>query len=244
MKRKTFIYNTGMVGLAVLLQPSLIFAQSHHFSAKELTGVVRPELFGKGFNLRKEAAEAFTKMMNAARKEGIKMYSVSSYRSFDHQNRIWEKKYNRYKNQGLNDQQVFDKIVEYSTIPGTSRHHWGTDLDIIDLNRPTPSDPLLADHFENGIYNQLHQWLVQHASEYGFYQAYTNVEERKGFAYEPWHYSYKPLAVPMLKAMNALDLKNVLANLPVKGSDKFTKSFINRYIDKNINDINPVLLSE
>lgn len=230
----------GVVGL---MNPFHLFngITDSVYPAKELMGIHRPDLYGEGFNLRKEAAVAFQKMIDAAKKEGIKLYSVSSYRSFDHQSRIWEKKYKRYKSRGFSDQDTFEKIVEYSTIPGTSRHHWGTDMDIIDLNKSTPSDPLLAAHFEDGVYRDLHQWLLRYANDFGFYEVYTNEDKRKGFAYEPWHYSYKPLSIPLLKEMNKLDLREVLVNSSVKGSEQFTQSFIDRYIRQNINDINPVL---
>lgn len=246
MNRKTFLYRVGVVGVVGLMNPVRLFAHTAEgrFVPKELMGIHRPDLYGEGFNLRKEAATAFQNMVEAARKEGIKLYSASSYRSFDHQNRIWERKYNLYKKQGLSEQQIFDKIVEYSTIPGTSRHHWGTDLDVIDLSKSTPSDPLRASHFEEGVYRDLHQWLLKHANDFGFYEVYTNVKERKGFAYEPWHYSYKPLSIPILKAMNKLNLRDVLANLSLKGSEHFSQSFIDRYIRDNLNDINPVLQDE
>ena len=36
----------------------------------------------------------------------------------------------------MDDEAAIDKIIEYSTLPGTSRHHWGTDIDIIDAGPP------------------------------------------------------------------------------------------------------------
>jgi len=133
MERRIFIKSTTIATAGLLSLPA--FAMSlNKFSREELIGKGNPKLFGEGFLLRKEAFDAYTKMCEAALKEGIKIKAVSSYRNYDHQNRIWTRKYKRFTKEGLSPIQAIRKIVEYSTIPGTSRHHWGTDIDIIDMN--------------------------------------------------------------------------------------------------------------
>ena len=47
----------------------------------------------------------------------------------------------------MDDDAAIDKIIEYSTLPGTSRHHWGTDIDIIDAEPPEEGDVLLPKNF-------------------------------------------------------------------------------------------------
>ena len=99
-----------------------------------------PLLIGKGFpELNKGEIKIlqtvnlkFNQMKNAAKKEGINMKIVSGYRSFNRQKLIWNRKFLNNQKQGLNPLENINKIILYSTIPGTSRHHWGTDIDIID----------------------------------------------------------------------------------------------------------------
>jgi len=212
------------------------------FDNLELLGKVRPELYGEDYNLIEKASEAFASMRSAALKEGIKIYSVSSYRSFEHQKGIWNRKYHKYIDRSMSPDKAINKIIEYSTIPGTSRHHWGTDLDIIDKSKPMPSDPLSAEHFKpGGLYETLGEWLKKNANRFGFYEVYTDDPERKGFKYEPWHYSFKELSKPMLEAFLEIDLKKYLIDEKIMGSEYFTDEFLGKYKRENVLGINEEL---
>lgn len=243
MDRKKFIKASLLGSLGVALLPQLSFAFTTEVSYEELIGKGAPKLFGTGYQLRKETNEAFIKMAAEALKSDIKIQVVSSYRSFEHQNRIWERKYKRYQNQGLSPEAGIAKIIEYSTIPGTSRHHWGTDLDIIDANVRQPSSVLQPQHFEeNGCYRKLKLWMENHANSFGFFLVYTKEPSRKGFKYEPWHYSYKALSQGYLQTYKTFDLKTIISKEQLMGHANFSDAFINRYLKENILDINPVLL--
>ena len=212
----------------------------------------RDELLGKGsplltktstYRLRPEAAIAFEEMKAAALKDGIKFQVVSSYRDYNHQNRIWERKYKRFRESGLSHLATINKIIEYSTIPGTSRHHWGTDIDIVDATPGVTSRLLVPSKFHgSGPFCKFKEWMDAHANSFGFYLVYTDTYDRKGFKYEPWHYSYKALSLDYLKAYQALDIKSQLQAANLLGSEYFTDSFIERYLKENVGDINPALL--
>jgi LAS superfamily LD-carboxypeptidase LdcB len=232
-----------MLCLTVFITLPQLASSQQKLTTQELMGKGSPKLFGNGYKLREEAHLAFLKLKADALKDGIKIQVVSSYRNFDHQKRIWERKYNRYINQGLTAQQSIKKIIEYSTIPGTSRHHWGTDLDIVDANVKQPSSLLNPEHFNAlGPFCKLKEWMDTNAEKYGFYLVYTERNDRKGFKYEPWHYTYKPLSSTYLKQYKSLDIKTILKNDKLEGSNAFTEQFINNYISENILDINPELL--
>jgi LAS superfamily LD-carboxypeptidase LdcB len=237
MHKKTALKHLGFLILFLMSFTTVIL-----FPKEELLGKGAPELYGKNHRLRKEAHEAYIKMSTAALNDGLKMKVVSSYRSYAHQNRIWERKYKRFRAQGMEALAAIKKIVEYSTIPGTSRHHWGTDLDIVlDIPNP-PNDVLLARHFhQNGPFCKLKEWLDQHAESFGFEIVYTDNANRKGFKYEPWHFTYTPLSKPMLSEYRQLDIKTMLQQEKLMGSEYFTEAFINKYIEENILDINPTL---
>ena len=80
------------------------------------------------------------------------------------------------------------------------------------------------------------------AATYGFYLVYTDNANRKGFKYEPWHFSYKPLSSDYLNAYRTLNISEILKKEALSGSASFSESFINQYINQNILDINPELL--
>lgn len=219
-----------------------ITTQKVEYSENDLIGKGSLKLYGSGYNLQNEVHEAFLSMKNEALKSGIDIKIVSSYRSYDRQKSIWTRKYKQFTEEGLTPKQTILKIVEYSTIPGTSRHHWGTDIDIIDAAMPRPQSALESEHFEeNGVYVKLKNWLDNHASEFGFCLVYTNQEGRKGFKYEPWHYSYESISKPMLSEYMEIDIQEILKKDKLAGSHLFTDKFINNYIAENILDINPDL---
>ena len=210
----------------------------------ELIGKGSPELFGDGYLMRKEAYTAFIEMQEAAKKEKLQIHVVSSYRSYDHQKRIWERKYKKYTASGLSPMDSMKKIIEYSTIPGTSRHHWGTDIDIVDGRFLDTPNILSAKHFEEGQpFYELGQWLTENAESFGFHLVYNNEPSRKGFKYEPWHFSYKPLSYEYLKEYRELDILKILKLENFEGASYFTESFMSSYIAENILDINPDLLA-
>ncbi len=242
MNRKDFAKLLGLGAIALHSFPSMA-CNHQQIDTLELIGKGNPTVFGKGFSMRKAAYDAFVKMRAAAAKEGIDIHVVSSYRNYAHQNRIWERKYKRFTKQGLSPINAIKKIITYSTIPGTSRHHWGTDIDIIDKNSSYSGDVLVPKKFHgDGPFCKLREWLEKNANTYNFYIVYTDDAHRKGFKYEPWHYSYAPLSIPMLTAYQKLDVKAMLQAEKLMGSEHFNETFINLYIKENILDINPELL--
>ena len=241
MKRRDLIKKTTLA----VISPGLFswIATQPEIDFQEIIGKKKPVLTGDGFKLRKEAAKAFENMRGEALKEGIDLYSVSSYRSFQDQKRIWNNKYIRFTGEGSSPEEAISRIIEYSTIPGTSRHHWGTDIDVVDGNQDVSGDRLLAHLFGEGQpYEKLKSWLDTHASKYGFLEVYTNLPERKGFKYEPWHLSYEPLSKPFLKRYMEIDFSELLRALSIEGSSRFSDDFIRQYWKENMLDINPTLL--
>lgn len=235
--RKGFIIKSGLFLGSVVLMPQSVF--SNFFLSdyeRVLLGINEPEdLIKSNYVLRKEAGESFEQMCLKAKEVGIEIYSQSSYRSYNRQLAIWERKYEKYKSQGYSGKNILKKIIEYSTIPGTSRHHWGTDLDVIDKSQSMPSDPLLEKHYINGgVYAKMYDWLLENANSFGFYQVYTKSSQRKGFEFEPWHWSYKSLAIPMLKDYLDIDLKKFFNEMTISGKDNLSNDFIREYKESYI----------
>ena len=145
--------------------------------------------------LRKETWSAFLEMAAAAKKENIHLKIASATRNFDYQKNLWNNKWSGYtlvENKDLSKSipdglERFKKILEYSSAPGTSRHHWGTDIDINDAN---PA------YFLGEKGAKEYEWLVKNAAVFGFCQVYNlkDFERTTGYNEEKWHWSYLPLS--------------------------------------------------
>ena len=208
-----------------------------------IIGKSQSNLVGDSIRLEVNTYKAFKKMEAAAKRDGIHLKIVSAYRGFERQKLIWNNKYEKFTNDfSLEPEKAISEIIRFSTVPGTSRHHWGTDIDIIDGNFPDEENVLVSEKFEkDGLFYKLKNWLDNNSENFGFYLTYTNDKNRKGFEFEPWHYSYKPVSVKYYRALIKTDLKKIIKSLDINGSDYFDESFIDTYIAENIMDINPDL---
>ena len=181
-------------------------------------------------------------MQAAALKDGIDIQLVSAHRSFERQQYVWEDKFVRYTAEGLSPEAAIARILKYSTIPGTSRHHWGTDIDITDGNIKNETRLLVPSKFHNnGPFVPLHQWMEANAHRYGFYLVYTNDAARTGFSYEPWHYSYLPEAKAFLKGYNSRMAFAYFKSVGVRGSEHIDRDFWDEYYRTYIKGINTEL---
>lgn len=183
----------------------------------------------RGAYLRKETYEAFIKMSEAARKDGVELVIISATRNFEAQKRIWENKWNgKVPVEGKDLTTIKDPnerarlILLYSSMPATSRHHWGTDMDLNSLENS---------FFESGEGLKVYQWLTTHAAEYGFCQPYTSkTNGRTGYEEEKWHWSYLPLSGEFLR-----HYKTKIKYADIKGftGSEVAKSLqvISRYVD-------------
>ena len=208
-----------------------------------IIGKSQSNLVGDSIRLEVNTYKAFKKMEAAAKRDGIYLKIVSAYRGFERQKLIWNNKYEKFTNDfSLEPEKAISEIIRFSTLPGTSRHHWGTDIDIIDGNFPDEENVLVSEKFEkDGLFYKVKNWLDNNSENFGFYLTYTNDKNRKGFEFEPWHYSYKPVSVKYYRALIKTDLKKIIKSLDINGSDYFDESFIDTYIAENIMDINPDL---
>lgn len=177
-------------------------------SARHLTGFDETALveLEQRHRLLPQVKAAYQQMQQAAAADGIELALVSSYRSFAQQARIWTAKYqglrpvyNKAQQQvdisQLNGFAKIEAILLYSALPGASRHHWGTDLDVFDKAAVAADyqvQLLDAEYQQGGPFYVLDQWLSQHAARFGFFRPYQR--DQGGVAKEAWHLSYRPLA--------------------------------------------------
>jgi len=156
--------------------------------------IVSSKYSSKTIYLRKEVLQKFDQMYAAALKDGIKLVIISGTRSFNHQKYIWDRKWakNILKMDSIS---AVKEIMKYSSMPSTSRHHWGTDIDLNSLENS---------YFEKGEWKKIFDWLVANAFKYGFHMTYDNQEETKrtGYKMEKWHWSYMPISKQFLIQFN------------------------------------------
>lgn len=170
--------------------------------------LVAEKYAGKKMYLHKKTYEAFKQMYAAAKEDSVTLQIVSGTRNFDDQKAIWEGKWQRFE--APTDLDLALKILEYSSMPMTSRHHWGTDVDLNNLNNS---------YFESGQGKKEYEWLTANANSFGFYQPYTDksLNGRTGYNMEKWHWSYVPLASHFRAYYNAnITNKNITG---FKGSE-------------------------
>lgn len=178
-------------------------------------------------------------LQQRAEKAGFELRIASSYRSFERQRLIWNNKALGVRpvldSKGLpldiahmSERDIIFAILRWSALPGASRHHWGTDIDVYDGSRMPPDYELqltVAETESDGPFAEFHQWLSSElqSSACDFFRPYA--QDRGGIAPEPWHLSYAPLACDFARHFNKdllqeqllsteLQLKNtVLENL-------------------------------
>jgi zinc D-Ala-D-Ala carboxypeptidase len=111
-------------------------------------------------------------------------------------------------------------------MPGTSRHHWGTDVDFNSLNNR---------YFESGEGLKIYNWLVKHAAEYGFCQPYTKAGQGRngGYEEEKWHWSYLPVSSIYLET-----IRDSLTYMQIRGFDGWETAEKINVIKKYILDVN------
>lgn len=198
----------------------------------ELTGRARThviDLFDPPCTLHYEVVASWLAMRDAAAIEGIDLHARSSFRDFATQLAIWNSKWRGeralYDRDGrllrrdeLDDSQAIDAILCWSALPGGSRHHWGSDLDVVDaaaIPAGYKVELIPSEYSQGGVFEKLTRWLDERMHEFGFFRPYRT--ERGGVSPEPWHLSYAPVSLPALESLSLSMLRHVLEASDISG---------------------------
>jgi hypothetical protein len=233
MNRKRFLYISTLSGIGFQFPFQAFFKKPTEFqniSIEQVLGLDTSHLVPSPILLEKKTYKSFSKMQSAALKDDIHLQIVSGYRSFLQQKQIWESKYKQLLNTHSSTEAI-SEIITYSSIPGTSRHHWGTDIDIIDQSVQLPKgDILLEKHYHGtGVFSNLKMWMERYGSDFGFELVYTDDKTRTGFLYEPWHYSFSPTSKDFLSLQMEESFQTSWEKLSFDGKSKMTPEFIASY---------------
>ncbi len=167
---------------------------------------------GKTQYLDKRTLAALAKLAAAAHAAGFDIRVVSATRNFTTQKAIWEQKFNGQRSVGgknlaatvKDEEKRALEILRFSSMPGTSRHHWGTDMDLHEAKITGPA--LHNSTFKHGRGKEFHDWLRANGPSFGFCQPYGGdpaVRNEGKFAHgyqeERWHWSYRPVSADYLR---------------------------------------------
>jgi len=181
--------------------------------------------------VHRASASALRGLVEAARDDGLDLSIVSSFRGFTRQTEIWNAKFSgrrrlldresrEIERALLDEQALIDAILLWSALPGASRHHWGTDVDVIDCSSmPEGYIPQLVQReFEPGaVFGSLEAWLSANLRRFDFFRPYTT--DRGGVMPEPWHISYAPVSIPALQRLTLDVLADAIATSEMLGRE-------------------------
>lgn len=129
--------------------------------------------------LTPEALSAWSRMREAAHREGISLFLISAFRGYQYQHDLIAGK--------LQEGRGIEEILRVNAAPGHSEHHSGRAVDLGTLGCDA-----LSEDFEN---TQAYQWLNEKAAGFGFRLSYPRGNPF-GIDFEPWHWCYQGEQLP------------------------------------------------
>ena len=179
--------------------------------------------------IHRDVVTDFVRLQEHARNDGVQLEIASSFRSFERQALIWNNKFAGKRPVFNKHQQLVDlhhlsalervqAIMLFSALPGASRHHFGTDMDVWDPNAVGEHYNLQLNEQEyahDGPFATLSQWLDEHMAEHGFLRPYHRYQG--GVAAEPWHISHRHSAEIMQQYQNTDSIADAIRGAEVAG---------------------------
>lgn len=161
---------------------NLVLINGSHPLSRDFQVPERTKL-SNGHSIDKRAYPDLQAMMDAARAAGYQPTICSSYRTWEKQEELFERKVQSYIAEGCTRSEAEEKAAYWVARPGTSEHQAGLAVDIVD------KEYQLLDEAQED--RPVQQWLMAHCAEYGFILRYpTSKSSLTGVGYEPWHYRY------------------------------------------------------
>ena len=184
------------------------------FTPDMLSGKSRAHLqhlpcpFSANHFLQPQALRAFQALQKSAVQNGFNLQPASSFRDFQRQQQIWNEKFcgrrkvhddqgNALNLSALSEWEKCEAILRWAALPGGSRHHWGTEIDIFDPDLLPAQQKLQLEPWEyeqNGYFFPLSQWLAENLPRFDFALPFMHLPAHLAIGREPWHISYLPVA--------------------------------------------------
>ncbi len=187
-----------------------------------------------------EAISEYQALREKASRNGFKMTIVSSYRSINHQITIWNKKAlgerpifgdsnEIFSPTDMSKLETIQRIMRFSALPTTSRHHWGTDFDVYDANAINYKDLLLtpSECKDGGALCDFHNWLSEELPRTSFFRPYS--EDKGGVSPEMWHLSFSPLSLILENNFHEDLYKKMIEKIDLELKDAILEDFPSIY---------------
>ena len=172
-----------------------------------------------GPHLHAETRPDFLRLREAARQYNMELTVASGHRDYQRQREIWNRKASGQTplrdEQGkviptdtLPPEERVITILRWSALPGFSRHHWGSDLDVYDAQACFQPKLLPWEYQPGGPSHLLSLFLKKHQTKFNFFHPYHR--DRGGVCPEPWHISHRPVAQRYEKKLTLENMKNFI----------------------------------
>lgn len=159
-----------------------------------------------GLQVNARCYDDLTAMLSAMEEAGLSPIVCSAYRSISDQQSLYQSKVNDYLSAGYTQAEAEEMAGTVVAIPGTSEHHLGLAVDIVDENYQ-----LLDEKQEE---TEVQKWLMENCWNYGFILRYpNNTSDTTGIIYEPWHYRYVGKEAAQDMKVRGLCLEDYLATV-------------------------------
>ena len=161
---------------------NLLLVNPNHSVPEDLQPVLA-QVQGK-YEMDERAAPHMKEMIAAAKEDGINLWVLSTYRTYEYQQGLFDTNVKQLKNQGMTEEEAIKETAANVAVPGTSEHHTGLAADIMCAEW---TGGITDDFAETDAY----KWLYAHCAEYGFIERYPKGStDITGIVYEPWHFRY------------------------------------------------------
>lgn len=178
--------------------------------------------------VHKEVLASLKTMRDEAAAAGFSLKLASAFRGYEQQLNIWNSKAKGLRPlldsygvpldySTLSPTEIVYAILRWSALPGASRHHWGSDMDVYDSSRmpehykvqlvPQESQP-------GGVFADFHLWLDDNLKHFSFFRPYAH--DLGGIAPERWHLSYAPISNEYQKLLTYELLEETISNADIE----------------------------
>ncbi len=201
---------------------------------------------GQDVKIHPQILDALLELIDKSKSAGFDLRVASGFRSFERQLVIWNDKAKGLRAvldkmgiavdiHSLSDDEKIFAILQWSALPGASRHHWGTDIDVYDASRLIEGYQLqltLEETENGGPFAEFHLWLTDELRQ-GSYFFRPYVPGAGSISPEPWHLSYAPLAHIFAAKLSESELREKLQATDILLKDNILKNLeyiFNHYI--------------
>lgn len=202
----------------------------------------------EGYPVDKKVLPFYNKLKEILAKDGFRLRMESAYRPFERQLSIWNRKASGELKlldaQGLpmerpqDEEQLMFAILTWSALPGASRHHLGSDLDVVDGNAcPEGYEVELTPAECEGMFAPFHNRLselIESGESAGFKRVF--VPGRGKIQPEKWHIAHLPTSRRYLENFSLGRLRQIYekTNIACKSAlldnlEQLAKDFIYPY---------------